>query len=91
MGRPSYIKTSIFYSSLLLTYVFADIEGWSSYLAIRTLALIFAAHLLEFIVVFGCFRYKLKGLPTSDSAVSHFLPTMMFGYQHWLRYLKQRD
>ena len=88
---PSLLKTSIFYFSLLLTYIFTDTNGWSNYLSIRTLVIIFAAHLLEFVIFFGCFRYKLIGLNTSDSALSHFFPTMMFGFQHWMKYLKKRD
>tara|TARA_B100000780_G_C20786212_1_gene312217 strand:- start:57 stop:551 length:495 start_codon:yes stop_codon:yes gene_type:complete len=85
---PKLGQTLIFYGSLAATTIFAD--GWLHILTKWCLLIIFFAHLAEFIIMFGPCRSKLIGLPSNESSMKHFLPTMIFGFQHWFPfYMKE--
>ena len=64
--------------------------GWPGYISSRIVGGTLAAHLLEFVFLFLIFRSYLKGLPAGDSSASHFLPTLLYGAGHWMRYLKKK-
>ena len=83
------ICAGIHFSDAIVT---ADtLSGWPKYLAIRTLALTLAAHLLEFVIIFMVLRSRvLKRLDKTDSIWTHFLPTILYGLGHWIRLTKPK-